>query len=386
MKAKSISGKSTEEISRALQKSMADDFQPTLAIVFISVKQNRIAVCEILRKENIEIIGATSCHEFIDDHQSEGEIVVMLLDIPKDHYRILFEDIGEQTLQEASTNLARSAIQQYDKPAIILFSTSINQNGVMLNGETIVQSMEQVIGSQVNIFGGMAGDDMSFVGTNIFTNQYSTDSGLAALVLNEEKIAMYGVALSGWKAIGVTKTITRSKQNLLYEIDNKPALQMYLRFLGHDFETLDDRVTFFDSIAIYYPLQIERENREPMMCSPIGYDKLENALLLETEVQEGSLFRFSTPPDFDIVETILDSAREIKQTAKTDADAVLIFSCASRLSALGPMAQQENNGLAKIWNAPMAGFYTYGEFGRAINGKHEFHSTTCSWVALKEKN
>lgn len=386
MKAKSISGKSTEEISRALQKSMADDFQPTLAIVFISVKQNRIAVCEILRKENIEIIGATSCHEFIDDHQSEGEIVVMLLDIPKDHYRILFEDIGEQTLQEASTNLARSAIQQFEKPAIILFSTSINQNGVMLNGETIVQSMEQVIGSQVNIFGGMAGDDMSFVGTNIFTNQYSTDSGLAALVLNEEKIAMYGVALSGWKAIGVTKTITRSKQNLLYEIDNKPALQMYLRFLGHDFETLDDRVTFFDSIAIYYPLQIERENREPMMCSPIGYDKLENALLLETEVQEGSLFRFSTPPDFDIVETILDSAREIKQTAKTDADAVLIFSCASRLSALGPMAQQENNGLAKIWNAPMAGFYTYGEFGRAINGKHEFHSTTCSWVALKEKN
>lgn len=386
MKAKSISGKSTEEISRALQKSMADDFQPTLAIVFISVKQNRIAVCEILRKENIEIIGATSCHEFIDDHQSEGEIVVMLLDIPKDHYRILFENIGEQTIQEAATNLARSAIQQYDKPAIILFSTSINQNGVMLNGETIVQSMEQVIGSQVNIFGGMAGDDMSFVGTNIFTNQYSTDSGLAALVLNEEKIAMYGVALSGWKAIGVTKTITRSKQNLLYEIDNKPALQMYLRFLGHDFETLDDRVTFFDSIAIYYPLQIERENREPMMCSPIGYDKLENALLLETEVQEGSLFRFSTPPDFDIVETILDSAREIKQTAKTDADAVLIFSCASRLSALGPMAQQENNGLAKIWNAPMAGFYTYGEFGRAINGKHEFHSTTCSWVALKEKN
>lgn len=386
MKAKSISGKSTEEISRALQKSMADDFQPTLAIVFISVKQNRIAVCEILRKENIEIIGATSCHEFIDDHQSEGEIVVMLLDIPKDHYRILFEDIGEQTLQEASTNLARSAIQQFEKPAIILFSTSINQNGVMLNGETIVQSMEQVIDSQVNIFGGMAGDDMSFVGTNIFTNQYSTDSGLAALVLNEEKIAMYGVALSGWKAIGVTKTITRSKQNLLYEIDNKPALQMYLRFLGHDFETLDDRVTFFDSIAIYYPLQIERENREPMMCSPIGYDKLENALLLETEVQEGSLFRFSTPPDFDIVETILDSAREIKQTAKTDADAVLIFSCASRLSALGPMAQQENNGLAKIWNAPMAGFYTYGEFGRAINGKHEFHSTTCSWVALKEKN
>ena len=57
-----------------------------------------------------------------------------------------------------------------------------------------------------------------------------------------------------------------------------------------------------------------------------------------------------------------------------------------RLSALGPMARQENEGLADVWKAPMAGFYTYGEFGKGINGKHEFHSTTNSWVALKEKS
>ncbi|MCB9249341.1 MAG: hypothetical protein H6613_12750 [Ignavibacteriales bacterium] len=56
------------------------------------------------------------------------------------------------------------------------------------------------------------------------------------------------------------------------------------------------------------------------------------------------------------------------------------------MSALGPMAQQENEGIQKVWNAPMAGFYTYGEYGKGINGKHEIHSTTCSWVALKENN
>jgi hypothetical protein len=49
------------------------------------------------------------------------------------------------------------------------------------------------------------------------------------------------------------------------------------------------------------------------------------------------------------------------------------------------MAQQENEGLCGVWKVPMAGFYTYGEYGRALNGKHEFHSTTNSWVALKEK-
>lgn len=231
----------------------------------------------------------------------------------------------------------------------------------------------------------MAYDDMTFSGTFIFTNDQSTDYGIAALVFNEEKITMHGVALSGWKPIGVSRTITKIKDNLLYEIDGKPALQMYLRFLGHNYDSVEDQMQFFDSIGMYYPLQIERENREPMLCNPMGYDKNENALILESMVQEGARFRFSTPPDFDIVETIVDKAKEIKLSTGTDADAVLVFSCASRLSTLGPMAQQENNELAKVWNAPMAGFYTYGEFGRAVEGKHEFHSTTCSWVALKEK-
>ena len=45
MKAKSIRGGSAEEIDSALQQSMADGFRPTLAIVFISIKQDRKAVC-----------------------------------------------------------------------------------------------------------------------------------------------------------------------------------------------------------------------------------------------------------------------------------------------------------------------------------------------------
>jgi len=121
------------------------------------------------------------------------------------------------------------------------------------------------------------------------------------------------------------------------------------------------------------------------MCNPIGFDKEKKVLICEINIQQGSKFRFSTPPDFDIVETVINNAKELKNTIQADADAVLIFSCAGRLAALGPMAQQENDGLAGVWNSPMAGFYSYGEFGRSVNGKHEFHSTTCSWVALKEK-
>ena len=385
MRAKSISGNTAGEIKDALEKSMVDGFAPTIAVVFISIKQDRRAVCNILYKKGIEVIGATSSGEFINGHQSEGEAAIMLFDINKSDYCILFEDIGERTLNEAATNMAKTALQKFNKPAFILCSTLMSPGGKMIDGETLVRTIEKTVGPHVNLFGGMAGDDITFTGTYVFTHDLSTDHGMAALILNEEKINLYGVAFSGWKPMGISRTITKSEANLIYTIDDQPALDIYLRFLGKDKSSDDNQVKFFDSIGIHYPFQVQRDNREPMMCTPIGYNREKGALICESNVTQGSKFRFSTPPDFDIIETVINKASELKRKIDTGAEALLIFSCAGRLSALGPMAQDENEGLAAVWDAPMAGFYTYGEFGRAINGKHEFHSTTNSWVALKEK-
>jgi len=386
MKAKSIKGKSAEEIKTALQESLSDGFKPTLAIVFISIKQDRRLILDILSENDIDVIGATSSGEFINGHQSEGEIVILLLDLQKSNYCILFDDIGERSLESAADQMVKNAFKKFDKPAFILITTLLTSEGKLLDGEGLVKHIEKLAGPDITLFGGMAGDDITFTGTWVFTNDKSTDYGMAALVLDETKIEFHGLALSGWKPMGVFRIATKSEGNLLYTIDNRPALEMYLHYLGHKESSLEDQIAFFETVGTHYPFQIERENRAPKMCNPIGYDKEKDALVCESDVPLSSKLRFSTPPDFDIIETVISKAREIKKEQNTEADALLIFSCAGRLSALGPMAQEENEGLYKIWNAPMAGFYTYGEYGKGLNGKHEFHSTTCSWVALKEKS
>lgn len=384
MKAKSIKGNSPAEIQSVLKENIADGFKPTLAIVFISIRQDRKAVCEILHKEDIDILGATTCGEFINGYQGEGSIVILLLDLHRESYTILFENIGGRKLSEVAKQLARTALQKFINPAFILCSTGVSTKGEFLRGETLVHNIEDVAGPQVSIFGGMAGDDGTFTGTYVFTNEKSSDMGIAALVLDEDKISLQGMAISGWKPLGTVKTVTKSENGWLYTIDEQPALEMYLRYLGKQPVTGEGQQHIFEDIGFYYPF-LALDSGDPVIRTPIIVDKEKNAIRLDYPVLPGKKLQFSMPPDFDIVENVLEKANELKNAGQSDAEALLIFSCAGRLAALGPLITSENEGLYNVWKAPMAGFFTYGEYGRAINGKQEFHSTTCSWVALKQK-
>lgn len=385
MKTKSIIGTTPEEIKTALHKSLTEDFKPTLAIAFISIKQDRKAICDLLLKENIEVLGATSCGEFINGHQSEGGAAILLMDMHPGHFIILFEDVVGRSVQEASRELARKALEKFKKPAFILCTTGLSKQAEMLDGEMVVRSIEDIVGPQVNMFGGMAGDDWSFTGTYIFTNEKETDTGIAALVLDEDHIMVRGMAISGWKPLGISRIVTRSEGNTIFTIDDQPALDMYLKYLGETYDDGKGKYEFFEDVAVHYPFLVERESGTSMMVAPMSVDKSQKSLICEAAVKQGAKLRFTMPPDFDFVDEILEKANELKSSTQADAEALLIFSCAGRVNALGPLANHENEGLAEVWKTPMAGFYTYGEYGRAMNERQEFHSTTNSWVTLKEK-
>ena len=77
-------------------------------------------MCEILTKQGIDILGATSSGEFIYGHQSQGEIVILLLDIPRDHFRILFCDTHNRNIPDAAQEIADAALAAFKNPAFIL--------------------------------------------------------------------------------------------------------------------------------------------------------------------------------------------------------------------------------------------------------------------------
>lgn len=309
-------------------------------------QSNRIEkqLAKILHNEGIDILGATSCGEFINGYQDEGSTVILLLNLHPESYTILFEDIGDRNLSDVATQLAKAALQKFKRPAFILCSTGVSVKGEFLDGEILVSSIENVIGPQVNIYGGMAGDDFTMTGTYVFTYEKESDIGIAALVLDEDKISLHGMAISGWKPIGIFRTVTKSESGLIYTIDEQPAIAMYLKYLGKEPKTEDEKYKLFEDVGIHYPFQIERDKGEPVMRTPVMFDRDKNALMCDFNVPQGSKLRFSKPPDFDIVEKVLAEASEVTNISHADAEALLIFSCAGRLGTLGPLANLQNEG------------------------------------------
>ena len=379
MKAKSIKGKSTEEIQSALAESTNDGFKPTLAIVFLSIKQDREAVCEILNKQGVTIFGATTSGEFISGKIGEGSIVIMLIDIDPTHFRILFLETGEHTTFENSKILGSEGKKIFSNPAFIIASGWLH-----IDGEHIVEGIVDGAGSEVAIFGGMAGDDLVLSGPFVFTNHKSSNKGLVAIIIDEDNIEIKGIATCGWKPIGTTKTVTKSIGNIVYTIDDKPALDMVVKYLGVDINLNagNDVVT---QIGAYYPLQLERANVAPVMRTAMFANKEDHSLICAGNVPQGSKVRFSLPPDFDVIDKVVEECTELKDEQMQDADAVIMFSCISRYLSFGVMTGEEIERVIKVWNAPFVGFFSYGEFGKSKTGKHEFHNNTCCVVALKEK-
>jgi hypothetical protein len=384
MRARTIHIRSVEETREALSAERTAGLNPVLAIVFASIKTDWRSIRDVLHEAGLDVLGATSCGEFTNGQQSEGAAAILLLDLPRDAYAIRFEDMHGRDVTDVARPLAASAFETFNRPAFIFCTTGMSAEGDMFPGAAFLRSLEEAAGPGVKMYGGMAGDDVTFTGTYVFSQEQESDVGVAALVFDEDKVSLRGMALSGWKPMGIARTVTRSEGDWLYAIDGQPALEMYLRYLGK-VEGVDDVSNrIFDDIGIHYPFQAEGAG-DPVMRTPIGSDSERNALRLDFGVPEGSTLRFSAPPDFDIVENVLEGAHALKRNAKADADAILVFSCAGRLSALGPLVNMENDGLGQIWGAPMAGFFTYGEYGPRRDGGQEFYSTTCCWVALHEK-
>ncbi len=379
MKAKSIRGKSAAEIEVALEQSMADGFAPTLAIVFLSVSQDRKAISSVLHGEGIQIFGVTTNGEFTDEESQKLSTAILLLDMKQAYFSIQYKEYRADDFRDVAFSLAKETLHTFERPAFLLAGSHLSTDA-----EALLHGFEEAISPLVNVYGCMAGDDFSFTDQFVFTNDWESNKGMLVLALDEDKIMIRGKATCGWKAVGTEKTVTKSEGTHVFTVDNVPVLDLTVKYGGIE-NVSPDNPNLLLELAANFPLQLQREKGDPVMRPGLIVDWTDHSFHCSGSVPQGSKVRFSLPPDFDVMEKVIQATADLKANEMPEADAVVVFSCAGRILSLGPLMSQELEGIKNIWKVPMVGMFSNAELARVTGGNLEMNNLTTCVVALKEK-
>jgi hypothetical protein len=380
MKAKSISGKTPSDIQKALDESLSDLFKPTLAIIILSNIEDMELLSSIFGKQSVAIFGITAPQKFTEQGITEGDIVVMLMDIKPDNFKITLNDYQGSSAYEAGYKTGIAGKKAFANPGFIISPVDFK-----ISGDDLIKGLTDSAGNNIIISGGVSGNPNDFSGI-IFTNDVSSTGGLLALIIDQDKVTISGLAVSGWKPVGTTKKITKSEGSWVFTIDNEPAMKVIQRYLGDEMLISNAQATGLPpSPDLGYPLQFERASGNAIAKPAIFSNPADQSIMIAGGVKEGDHFRFSLPPDFDVIDKVIESTRIIKEKEMPDSDVMLVFSCVGRLGTFGPLISTEIEGLASTWGTPMIGYFSLGEFGKLDEGRCELQGTAVSWVALKEK-
>ena len=231
----------------------------------------------------------------------------MLLDVNPDFFTILFSEFPEKNYRETTRSIAVKALEKFLYPCFLISGSNLETDA-----EELLHGFEDIIGRNVNVFGGMAGDDKQFTEQFVFTNNNSSNRGVVALVMDEDKLIVKGKSTCGWKPMGTEKTVTKSEGNKVYSIEGVSPLELTQKYSGLENLTRENPTAGLE-IGVSFPFQLQREKGDPVMRPGLVLNWDDGSLICSGSLPQGSIIKFSLPPDFDVIEKVIAGCRELKE-------------------------------------------------------------------------
>src|SRR4029077_15287069 len=101
-----------------------------------------------------------------------------------------------------------------------------------VNGSELVQGLQERLAAEIIITGGLAGDGSLFKKTLVGLNESAVEGRIVAIGFYGDRLSVTHGSVGGWDSFGPERLITKSDANILYEMDGKPALDIYKMYLG----------------------------------------------------------------------------------------------------------------------------------------------------------
>ena len=259
---------------------------------------------------------------------------------------------------------------------ILLFS-----EGTTVNGSFLTEGINQLFRDKISVTGGLAGDGNRFKKTIVGLNEdFSQDYVVAVGLYGQDLEIGFGHSCA-FESFGLLRKVTKSIDNVLHEIDGKPALSLYKEYLG-------EHAQFLPESALWFPLEISKtKTSSPFVRTILGIDEDKNTMTFAGNVPEGSFIRLMRSNIQDILASAEDSANASKIGNPESEGLALLISCVGRRSILKDRTEEELEEVRDILPANMilSGYYSYGELSSKKETKGcDLYNQTMTITTLRE--
>ncbi|MEI7728442.1 MAG: FIST N-terminal domain-containing protein [Verrucomicrobiota bacterium] len=326
------------------------------------------------------VCGCSTAGEILGSHVFDDSIVAALVSFNSTRVCAVTQSTADNADSQTVGRLAAQKLNGADLRHVLILS-----DGLSVNGTALMSGFRDVLAPGVAITGGLAGDGPRFQKTFV---------GLGSKVRRDQIVAIgfYGAAIvvsygsrGGWEGFGPRRRITRSEGNTLLELDGRPALELYKRYLGK-------RAAGLPATGLLFPIELTKDVTEKagLVRTILAVDEAKQSLVFAGDMPEGWYARLMKATGDQLVNGAATAAADAAHATSPDGVSLAILvSCVGRRLVLGQRIEEELEAVVRALPAKTeaVGFYSYGEACPATGSDFsELHNQTMTITVLSEKS
>jgi len=360
-----------EEIKERVENSVKDyDFVLFAVHPDYNYEDINYLMKKIFKTENYA--GFHSLSSFENEKVVSGLVMCFLKFERKGKASVFaIEDIEEEKALEKTAEYLN---QNYDKLHIFVGGLCEHRLGFFI--EDLAHSLKY---SPVNnLVGGLSSGYKK--GEEVLTYQFVAGKVIknGFFILTFDNIAFDIRIALGFKPYGITYRVQKAEGYRIYTVDDNQPLSYTIKSLMSKIGTNDIKHLWFCPITIL-------DDQEGYVATMRTFkDVKDDYVEFFGPVKEGQRFKLSFATEKELLEESEKAVMEAKKVMKHP-DLVFDFSCLARQYVLGEFQQREPEIYTAILDAPLFGFFTYGEIGPdKFYKKLKFYNETSVLLSIKE--
>ena len=261
--------------------------------------------------------------------------------------------------------------------------------GIACANDLFIKAFNETYGEDIIIFGGPSGDNMKAIETYQYAGGDLTTRGAWVVGFNDPTLKAVTRAAHGFKAYGDPMVVTKAEGNKIYELDGKPAWQVFTSRLGLDTSAALSETIPIGAIAEELPAGAAEEyGNLHLLRAVTKYDEdgaiYSNATCpvgqkLWLTMRDENLIFSEQKRSLDYIKTSVGKGH-IAAVFQTDclARGRLLFNKVMKDELVMLLhTELSNDGVVPPW----IGMYGFGEFTR-LGGKNEYHNYSTALLVL----